>query len=274
MDFYSLARSFEPFQDTSGDVLIQVRVEGETTLQQLFIDSPQALAIVTAEICQNLKAGYPSRTQVLTFLDILRGIAFRKPRQHARPSHASVFERQPLAQAVLGIAKAGGTRKPLPQLLASLVREAQRQRLDLSRGPTWPNSEDSLGKQLSSLITPLAALGVTLTRHDTDRPRTWSIASIDEERDASDEQVTDGTPERLDPSAVSDTSLEDDTTLSYDDATRPGTLFAVPPRTGDVDTDDDDDDEARSQAGFDNRDADPMDEVNPNNLVLMKGECA
>jgi hypothetical protein len=102
------------------------------------------------------------------------------------------------------LARKGGTKKPLPALLSLLIRTAEREDIDMKKGP-WPTNEDALGKQLSSLKPVMAAKGVQLVRHN-ERPRAWSISPLIEGSDEGDVEVADTKTREDAGSANADTS--------------------------------------------------------------------
>jgi hypothetical protein len=110
-------------------------------------------------------------------MDVLRGRAFTHPRRIAELSADYLIAKRPFAQAVLSLARKGGAKKTLPELLAKLNRIAQRDGIDTTRGP-WPMNEDALGKQLSLLQPLLALKRLELIRHEHERPRAWTIPPL------------------------------------------------------------------------------------------------
>lgn len=205
MDFRQLAQSLEPFMDAAGETHILVQVEGIEQVQEVPIDTPLARSVVKSMLCPILRKGYPTDHETRTALDVIQGLAFHGVRREAKASADYQIARKPLAQAVMAVARTGGTKKGLPKLLATLTRAAQREGIDIRKGP-WPANEDALGKQLSALVPILAAKGVALTRHENERPRTWTIGILPEERDGSGGQVTDANAEHQMISAGPDTS--------------------------------------------------------------------
>jgi hypothetical protein len=188
MDLYQLAQKFNPFMDQNGEPFLQVTVEGENEPHQIALDSPMAGSLIRSELTQIVKNGIPTDHQTRTAIEVIRGVAYVRARAIAKYSVEHQISRKPLAQAVLAIARKGGTKKTLPALLAMFIRVAAREGLDMKKGP-WPSNEDALGKQLSPLIPILAEKGVQLVRHVNERPRTWSISALVEGSDENDANV-------------------------------------------------------------------------------------
>lgn len=177
MNFRELAESLDPFMDPEGDTYLRIQVDDRSEAQEILVDSPTAIAVVKTLLCSILKKGYPTDHETRTALDVIRGVAFQSSRQTADPKADPDFLRQPLARAVVSIARKGGVTKELPALLAHLNKAALREGIDIRKG-RWPATVDALGKQLSQLVQSLAKEGVALLRNENDRPRTWTIRPI------------------------------------------------------------------------------------------------
>ena len=192
MNFLQLAENLNPFMDQEGETYIEVEVPGIDRPEQIPLDTSLARDIVKAMLCSVVKRGFPTEQETRTAVDIIRGHAFPRPRRVAETSADYLIAKRPLAQAVLAVARKGGTKKPLPAMLATLNRMAQREGIDINKGP-WPANEDSLGKQLSQMVALLHRKGVALVRNETDRPRTWTISPPSDGSVEPDGKVTDAT---------------------------------------------------------------------------------
>jgi len=176
MDLNELAQKYDPFMDRAGETFIQVSVKGETSIHQIPLDSPLAGSIIRSQLALMVKSGIPTDHQTRTAIEVVKAEAYIRARGVATCSVDHQISRKPLAQAVLAVARKGGTRKVPTALLSLLIRTAEREGIDMKKGP-WPANPDALGKQLSSLIPVLVAKEVQLIRHD-ERPRAWSISPL------------------------------------------------------------------------------------------------
>ena len=204
MSFRQLALSLQPFCDPGGEVYVNVEVDGETAPQVIPLNSKHAKAVVRNRLCDILKRGFPTDHETRTAIDVLHGYAFEQKRQVAETSLEHLIGNKPLAQAVVVIAKKGGTQKTPKQLLAAVNSVAMAEQID-TRATSWPVNEDSLGKQMSSLKGLLKRLGVII-ESSRDDERHWTIRPYSS---VSDESVVDvsgeiATPERV--SSPADTS--------------------------------------------------------------------
>jgi hypothetical protein len=204
MDLHQLAQELDPFMDRGGEPYIQVAVEGEAETHQIPLDSPLAGSVIRSQLAKIVKNGIPTDHQTRTAIEVIRGEAYIRARGVATCSVDHQISRKPLAQAVLAIARKGGTKKVPTALLSLLIRTAEREGIDMKKGP-WPANPDALGKQLSSLIPVMEAKKVQLIRHD-ERPRAWSISLLIEGSGGRDGEVTDAKPAEGASSVRSDTS--------------------------------------------------------------------
>lgn len=188
MDLHQLVQQFDPFMDQSGEPYIQVSVEGEADIHQIPLDSPLAGSIIRSQLARVVKDGIPTDHQTKAVIEIIRGEAYVRVRRVATCSVDYQIARKPLAEAILAVSRKGGTKKTLPSLLSLFIRTAEREGIDMKKGP-WPRTVDALGRQLSQLVPLLAAKGVQLTRHN-ERPRTWSISPLIGGSDEIDAEVT------------------------------------------------------------------------------------
>jgi hypothetical protein len=154
---------------------------------------PLARDIVKLMLCSVVKRGFPTDSEARAAMDVIRGYAFSRPRRVAETSADYLITKRPLAQAVLAMARKGGTKKPLRDLLAMLNRTALREGIDMNKGP-WPVNEDALGKQLSLIMELVNRKGVMLVRNETERPRTWTIPPLYDGSVEPDGEVTGATP--------------------------------------------------------------------------------
>ncbi len=223
MDLNQLAQSFDPFMDRSKEAYIQVAVDGEEEVEQLDLKSPLAQSLIRAALAKLVKNGIPTDHQTRAASDVVWALAYGRARGIAKHNVEHQISRKPLAQAVLVIARKGGTKKSLSALLAMLVRAAEREGIDMKKGP-WPSNEDALGKQLSPLIPILAEKGVELVRHANERPRTWSISALCEGSGESDGDVTALSTLETSHSADNDTSRPE--TNLADEEGSPGSSFS------------------------------------------------
>lgn len=198
MSFRQLAVSLQPFIDPGGEVYITVDIDGQAQAEVIPLDSRQARSIVRSRLCDVIKRGFPTDHETRTALDVLYGYAYEQKRQEAKASLDYLIARKPLAQAVILMAKKGGTQKTPKQLLAAVNNVALTNGIDTKSGP-WPTSEDSLGKQLSSLAGLLKRKGVVIEPGRSDE-RYWTIHCYSA---ASDESVGDVTSEIAESSGVS-----------------------------------------------------------------------
>ena len=199
-----LAQKLDPFMDRGEETYIQVSVEGETATHQIPLDSPLARSIICSQLALIVKSGIPTDHQTRTAIEVVRAEAYIRTRGVATCSVDYQISRKPLAQAVLVVAKKGGTKKTLPALLSLLIRTAEREGIDIKKGP-WPSNQDALGKQLSVLVPVMAAKGIQLVRHN-ERPRTWSVSPLIEGSGESDDEVTGTNPLGGSGSVTDDTS--------------------------------------------------------------------
>jgi hypothetical protein len=190
MSFLHIAQSLDPFMDKDGETFIHVQIEGTDGFEPIALDTPWGRKIVRSLLCPIFPKGFATDHETRVALEVIEAFAFQRPRRQANANVDQEIARKPLAKAVLAIARAGGTKKGLSQLLAMLLRTAQREDIDLKKGP-WPPNVDALGKQLSLLIELMLKKGVTLTRHETERPRTWSISALLDGSDERDGNVAD-----------------------------------------------------------------------------------
>lgn len=190
MSFLHIAQSLDPFIDKDGKTFIQVQIDGTDRFEQIALDTPLGRKLVRSLLCPTFAKGFATDHETRVALEVIEAIAFLKPRRQANANVDQEIARKPLAKAVLGIARRGGTKKEVSQLLAMLHRAAQREGIDIKKG-AWPANEDALGKQLSLLIELMLKKGVTITRHATERPRTWSISALLDGSDERDGNVAD-----------------------------------------------------------------------------------
>jgi len=205
MSFLQVAQSLDPFMDKDGETFIQVQIEGSDRFEQIALDTPLGRKLVRPLLCPLFPKAFATDRETRVALEVIEGVAYRKPRRQSNANVDQEIARKPLAKAVLGIARRGGTKKELSQLLAMLHRTAQRDEIDIKKG-AWPANEDALGKQLSLLVELMQKKGVSIIRHATERPRAWSISALLEERDAPDAEVTNVSPESVNTNSSPDTS--------------------------------------------------------------------
>jgi hypothetical protein len=198
VSFRQLALSLQPFCDPGGEVYVNVEVAGETAPQVIPLNSKHAKAVVRNRLCDLLKRGFPTDHETRTALNVLHGYAFEQKRQVAETSLEHLIGNKPLAQAVVVIAKKGGTQKTPKQLLAAVNSVAMAEQID-TRAPSWPVNEDSLGKQMSSLKGLMKRLGVVI-ESSRDDERHWTIRPYSSE---SDESVGNVSGETATPEGVS-----------------------------------------------------------------------
>ena len=223
MSFRQLALSLQPFCDPGGEVYLTVEVAGESKPQVIPLDSKHAKAVVRNRLCDLVKRGFPTDHETRTAIDVLHGYAFEQKRQVAETSLEHLIGNKPLAQAVVVIAKKGGTQKTPKQLLAAVNSVAMTEHID-TRSSAWPVNEDALGKQMSSLKGLLKRLGVMIESSRGDE-RHWTIHPYSHE---SDEGVGTVSDETLTPEGISspaDTSPPPATPLvNRVEASRPGAV--------------------------------------------------
>lgn len=221
MSFRQLALSLQPFCDPGGDVYVTVEVAGEKKPEVIPLNSRQARAVIRYRLCDLIKRGFPTEYETRAAIEVLHGYAYEQKRQVAATSLDQLLASKPLAHTILVIAKKGGTQKTPKQLLAAVNSVALAERLDTS-SPSWPTSEDSLGKQLCSLKELLKRLGVVIESSRT-HERNWTIHPYSPERDESVEKVSDETPRSVGASDPADTSPPPAVPLSSRvEAGRPG----------------------------------------------------
>jgi len=189
MSFHEIATSLEPFMNKDGETFIVVQSGAGERPEQVAMSSDLARKLVRSKLCPLFTKGFATDHETRVAIEVIEAFAFQNPRKEAEANLGLDMARKPLARAVLAIARSGGTKKDLPQLLAMLLRTAQRHAIDFKKGP-WPENVDALGKQLSSLIALMEKMGVILQRHETERPRTWSISALFDESEARDADVT------------------------------------------------------------------------------------
>jgi hypothetical protein len=204
MSFLQIAQSLDPFMDKDGDTFIQVQIEGSDRFEQIALDTPLGRKLVRSLLCPLFPKGFATDRETRVALEVIEGVAYLKPRRHSNANVDQEIARKPLARAILAVARRGGTKKEVSQLMAMLYRTAQREGIDIRHG--WPTSEDALGKQLSLLVELMQKKGVSIIRHATERPRAWSISALLEERDAPDAEVTDVSLDPISTNLSPDTS--------------------------------------------------------------------
>ena len=211
MSFRLVAQSLDPFMDPSGDVYIAVEVEGKTNPEVVPLESRQAKAVLRARLCDVLTKGYATDHEMRSAVEVIYGLAFERKRKVADTAVEYLIAQKPLAEAILAIARSGGTEATPSHLLAKVNTIASRQRIDTANGP-WPHNEDSLGKQLSQLAPLLEAVGVKVER-SRGTQRRWTIHSPELTSDGCDGQVPGtpsnhpGTPHDPDTCHASDTGV-------------------------------------------------------------------
>jgi hypothetical protein len=204
MTAIQVAQQLDPFADDDVETYIQVAINGAIEPEQVPIDSPTGLSLVRSMLAEHKERGIPTDHEVRAMVAIIKGIAYRRQRKPALIAAKHQIAQRPLAQAVLVIAKEGGTRADLPRLLAKVNHVVERESIEI-KGKSWPKNEDALGCQLSSIQKLLAAVGVPIVRNENDRPRTWTIPP-DTSSDGSLAKVTGRTDHPETTSETSDTS--------------------------------------------------------------------
>jgi len=223
VSFRQLALSLQPFCDPGGEVYVTVEVAGETTPQVIPLDSKHAKAVVRNRLCDLVKRGFPTDHETRTAIDVLHGYAFEQKRQVAETSLEHLIGNKPLAQAVVVIAKKGGTQKTPKQLLAAVNSVAMTEHID-TRSPAWPVNEDALGKQMSSLKGLLKRIGVVIEPSRGDE-RHWTIHPYMPESDEGVGNVSGENPTPEGVSSPADTSPPPANLLvNRVEASRPGAV--------------------------------------------------
>lgn len=169
-----LARQLDPFTDGQGETYFHVTVDGTDVPEQVSVESRAGQDVLRSLLAEQRESGVPTDHEVKGMACVLRGFAFRLPRREPEAAASHLLTQKPLAQAVLAIARDGGTRADPTRLLAKLNHIAHREGID-TRDKPWPRNEDALGRQLSGLLKLLAGLKVVVVRNENDRPRTWTI---------------------------------------------------------------------------------------------------
>jgi hypothetical protein len=212
MSYLDIAQSLDPFMDNDGETFIQVQIDGTDRCEEIALDTPLGRKLVRSALCPLFSKGFATDHETRVAVEVIEAFAFLKQRRQANANVDQEIARKPLARAVLAIARRGGAKKELSQLLAMLHRTAQRDGIDTKKG-SWPANEDALGKQLSLLVELMNQKGVTITRYATARPRTWLISALLEESDARDVNVTDANAVPSSTNNVPDTSSSISTPL-------------------------------------------------------------
>lgn len=205
MSFHDIATSLEPFMNKDDETFIVVQSGAGERPEQVALNTDLGRKLVRSMLCPLFSKGFATDHETRVAMEVIEAFAFQNPRKEADANLNLEIARKPLARAVLAIARTGGTKKDVPQLLAMLLRTALRNSIDVEKGQ-WPENVDALGKQLSSLIVLMGKAGVTITRHETERPRKWSISALFDGSDARDGNVTDATTEPTSNNNVPDTS--------------------------------------------------------------------
>lgn len=203
MTAIQIAQQLEPFTDDDGETYIQVAIEAAKDLEQIPIDSPTGLSLLRSILAEHKERGVPTDHEVRAMVGVIKGVAYRRRRRPGLVAVKHQISQRPLAQAVLAVAKDGGTRAELPRLLAKLNQVVERENIDI-KGKPWPKNEDALGCHLSTLQKLLEAIGVPIVRNENDRPRTWTIPPFTS-GDGYTANVTDRADHQERTSEVSDT---------------------------------------------------------------------
>lgn len=199
MDMAHIISIADPFVDSeTGTYYILVPVPSENgaiTLHEVEHASRDAQAWLE-NILTEMYGRQTKGTETKKAMEVLRGAALERPRRKARtPAPKQVDPLPPLGQVVDYIAEHGGAIAENGQLLSKVTSIARKLGL-LANAKDFPTNVDQLGIQLRDLVKPLALRGVKLERHDTARPRKWTIHPKDLAADAGREshhrEVTSG----------------------------------------------------------------------------------
>ena len=204
MTAMQIVQDLEPFADDDGETFVQVAVEGAEEPEQIPIESATGYMIVRSILAEHKERGLPTDHEVRSMVEVAKGLAYRRSRRPSSLAGKHLIAQSPLAQAVIHVAKDGGTRSELSRLLAKVNHVARREGIDTT-GKRWPKSEDALGCQLSAIQKLLTAAGVPIARNENDRPRTWTIPPLTS-GDGDATKVAVATCDRITSSGGPDTS--------------------------------------------------------------------
>ena len=213
----NLIIDLDPFADDAGNVYIcrpngRVGDEEPETIE-VPLHSPQTKKYIKSVFGPFSGRGFLSETETKAILDMIEGAALGKPIKSISGCNQEVIEQKPLAAAVLKLAEQGPTVDAAGKLLPKLNRITRLHGIKVDHS-TWPTTEDALGTQLADLIEIMSHMGVVLKRHETARPRKWSVCLIE---DAPPEQGVGGDGKVSDPSgSLQKTSGRPDTSGTSD----------------------------------------------------------
>lgn len=202
---FQIALELNPFTDSGGDTYIQVEITGLSEIEQIPLDTEIGRDIIRAMLAEHRDRGAPTDHEVRGLARMIKGLAYKRERRESVSAAKHLIALNPLARAVVAIAKEGGTRADLPRLLAKLHHVVEREDIEITNKPL-PRNVDSLGRQLSGIQCILSAVNVPIVRNDKDRPRTWTIPPVTTS-DQPDANVTSESNDESKSSVSSDTSI-------------------------------------------------------------------
>lgn len=228
----NLISGLEPFADDSGNVYIRRPREkeggGEPETIEVPVRSPQTRKYIKAVFGPYSGRGFLSETETKAILDMIEGVALSKPTRSISKCNQEVIDQKPLASALRKLAEQGPTEDSAGNLLPKLNRITRLHGIKVDHS-TWPTTEDALGTQLADLTEIMSLMGVVLKRHETARPRKWSIYRIE---DAPPEQGVGGDGKVSAPSGfLPEISGRPDTSDTLDTTRRPLMLGYSPAGT-------------------------------------------
>lgn len=187
-----LIEGLDPFTDDAGNVYIcrprDREGDDEPETIEVPLHSPQTRKYIKSVFGPYSGRGFLSETETRSIADMIEGAALSKPTRSIKSCNQEVIEEKPLALAVRKLAEQGPTVGSAGVLLPKLNRIIRLSGIKVDHS-TWPTTEDALGIQLADLTKIMSLMGVVLKRHETARPRKWSIYLIE---DAPPEQGVGG----------------------------------------------------------------------------------
>lgn len=230
--FYSRAKSLNPCQTKSGTVFFsrpRQTDDGTTEFEKVPLNSPPSRKYIKAIFGPLTSRGYLTDAEYRNIVEMIEGIAIEQPIRELSDCGAETIQQKPLLHGLFLLAQKGPFRATLKDLLAKIITELRLQGITID-DPTFPTTEDALGRQLGLLKEEATGLGLILRRNENDRPRTWSgylAADAPPSSDGSDGDVTDGSQVPNGTYSGSDTTTAADTYrraplgLPYTPAPRP-----------------------------------------------------
>jgi hypothetical protein len=192
----------KPFMDTADQAFFYMPLDLDDELKTtkhrvVSLDSTPALQYIRVVLTTHSPRGHVTDPEVKGAAEFLKGFAATQERQQTDLDVAQLIKTRTLVNALVKLRDQGGTRdtpKGIHRRLEHIVR-----RYELKKDPTWPDTEDALGRQLAELKPIAHKLGMILDNLRGTQ-RQWivmpvefvPVASVGIDSQAS-EQVSDAT---------------------------------------------------------------------------------